>query len=103
MPAGLPMVRLDKLFPVSYQSLAHSPQPFNEKVTAHTLATAFHRKVWQALQQIPRGQTKSYQEIARAIGQPTAARDMARACAGNPVAVAIPCHRVVRLLALERT
>jgi AraC family transcriptional regulator, regulatory protein of adaptative response / methylated-DNA-[protein]-cysteine methyltransferase len=83
-------------------------------------ATAFQRKVWQALQQIPRGQTKSYQQIARAIGQPTAARAVARACAGNPVAVAIPCHRVVRgngqlagyrwglerklrLLALERT
>ena len=83
-------------------------------------ATAFQRKVWQALQQIPRGQTRSYQQIARAIGQPTAARAVARACAGNPVAVAIPCHRVVRgngqlagfrwglerkqwLLALERT
>jgi AraC family transcriptional regulator, regulatory protein of adaptative response / methylated-DNA-[protein]-cysteine methyltransferase len=59
-------------------------------------ATAFQRKVWQALQQIPRGQTRSYQEIARAIGQPTAARAVAKACAGNPVAVAIPCHRVVR-------
>jgi AraC family transcriptional regulator of adaptative response/methylated-DNA-[protein]-cysteine methyltransferase len=59
-------------------------------------ATVFQRKVWQALQQIPRGQTRSYQELARAIGQPTAARAVARACAGNPVAVAIPCHRVVR-------
>jgi AraC family transcriptional regulator of adaptative response/methylated-DNA-[protein]-cysteine methyltransferase len=59
-------------------------------------ATTFQRKVWQALQQIPQGQTRSYQEIARAIGQPTAARAVARACSGNPVAVAIPCHRVVR-------
>jgi AraC family transcriptional regulator of adaptative response/methylated-DNA-[protein]-cysteine methyltransferase len=59
-------------------------------------ATAFQRKVWQALQQIPRGQTRSYREIARAIGQPKAARAVARACAGNPIAVAIPCHRVVR-------
>jgi AraC family transcriptional regulator of adaptative response/methylated-DNA-[protein]-cysteine methyltransferase len=59
-------------------------------------ATAFQRKVWQALQQIPRGQTRSYQEIARAIGQPTAARAVARACASNRIAVAIPCHRVVR-------
>ncbi|HSL05146.1 MAG TPA: bifunctional DNA-binding transcriptional regulator/O6-methylguanine-DNA methyltransferase Ada [Nitrospiraceae bacterium] len=59
-------------------------------------ATAFQRKVWQALQQIPRGQTRSYQEVARVIGQPAAARAVARACAGNPVAVAIPCHRVVR-------
>jgi AraC family transcriptional regulator of adaptative response/methylated-DNA-[protein]-cysteine methyltransferase len=59
-------------------------------------ATAFQRKVWQALQQIPRGQTRSYREIARMIGQPSAARAVARVCAGNPVAVAIPCHRVVR-------
>ena len=59
-------------------------------------ATAFQRKVWQALQEIPRGQTRSYQEVARAIGQPTATRAVARACAGNPIAVAIPCHRVVR-------
>jgi AraC family transcriptional regulator of adaptative response/methylated-DNA-[protein]-cysteine methyltransferase len=59
-------------------------------------ATTFQRKVWQALQQIPRGQTRSYHELARAIGQPTAARAVARACAGNPVAIAIPCHRVVR-------
>ncbi len=59
-------------------------------------ATVFQRRVWQALQQIPRGQTRSYQQIARAIRQPTAARAVARACAGNPVAVAIPCHQVVR-------
>ena len=59
-------------------------------------ATVFQRKVWQALQQIPRGQTRSYQEIARAIGQPTAARAVARACATNRIAVAIPCHRAIR-------
>ena len=59
-------------------------------------ATTFQRKVWQALQQIPRGQTRAYREIARAIGQPTAARAVAKACAGNPVAMAIPCHRAVR-------
>lgn len=59
-------------------------------------ATAFQRKVWQALQQIPRGQTRSYQEIARSIGQPTAARAVAGACATNRIAVAVPCHRVVR-------
>lgn len=59
-------------------------------------ATLFQRKVWQALQQIPRGQTRSYREIAGMIGQPTAARAVARACATNPIAVVIPCHRVVR-------
>ena len=59
-------------------------------------ATAFQRLVWEQLQAIPRGETKSYGEVARAIGRPKAARAVARACASNPVAVAIPCHRVVR-------
>jgi AraC family transcriptional regulator of adaptative response/methylated-DNA-[protein]-cysteine methyltransferase len=58
-------------------------------------ATAFQRRVWTHLQSIPFGTTKSYVEVAKAIGQPTACRAVARACAGNPVAVAIPCHRVV--------
>jgi len=59
-------------------------------------ATAFQRRVWQALQRIPCGQTCSYSEIARKLGQPRAARAVARACATNPVSVVIPCHRVVR-------
>lgn len=59
-------------------------------------ATAFQRLVWDALQAIPYGATRSYREIARAVGRPTAARAVARACATNPVALAIPCHRVVR-------
>jgi AraC family transcriptional regulator of adaptative response/methylated-DNA-[protein]-cysteine methyltransferase len=59
-------------------------------------ATAFQRRVWEALQAIPRGETKSYGQIAAEIGHPKAARAVARACATNPVAVAIPCHRVVR-------
>jgi AraC family transcriptional regulator of adaptative response/methylated-DNA-[protein]-cysteine methyltransferase len=59
-------------------------------------ATAFQRQVWQALQAIPRGATKSYSKIAADIGHPKAARAVARACAANPVAVVIPCHRVVR-------
>jgi AraC family transcriptional regulator of adaptative response/methylated-DNA-[protein]-cysteine methyltransferase len=58
-------------------------------------ATAFQRRVWEELKAIPRGQTRSYGEIARRIGQPTAARAVARACATNPVALVIPCHRVV--------
>jgi AraC family transcriptional regulator, regulatory protein of adaptative response / methylated-DNA-[protein]-cysteine methyltransferase len=59
-------------------------------------ATAFQRRVWQALETIPRGTTKSYSAIAADIGSPKAVRAVARACATNPVAVAIPCHRVVR-------
>jgi len=59
-------------------------------------ATAFQRRVWKALQRIPCGSTRSYRDVARAIGQPAAARAVARACATNPIAVAIPCHRVIR-------
>ena len=59
-------------------------------------ATAFQQKVWETLQRIPRGETRSYTEIAREIGDPKAVRAVARACASNPVALAVPCHRVVR-------
>ena len=59
-------------------------------------ATAFQRRVWTCLQSIPFGATRSYSQVAKAIGQPSASRAVARACAANPVAVAIPCHRVVR-------
>jgi len=58
-------------------------------------ATAFQQRVWKALQQIPRGQTLSYSALARELGKPTAARAVAAACGANPVAVAVPCHRVV--------
>lgn len=59
------------------------------------LATAFQARVWQALREIPRGETRSYGEVARAIGRPTAARAVARACANNPTPLIVPCHRVV--------
>jgi AraC family transcriptional regulator of adaptative response/methylated-DNA-[protein]-cysteine methyltransferase len=59
--------------------------------------TAFQQRVWQALRQIPAGQTVSYAELAARLGMPRAARAVAGACAANPVAIAIPCHRVVRL------
>ena len=58
--------------------------------------TAFQRRVWQALQEIPPGQTATYADIARGIGAPGAVRAVAGACAANAIAVAIPCHRVVR-------
>ena len=59
-------------------------------------ATAFQRRVWEALTAIPYGSTRSYGDVAAAIGQPTAARAVARACATNPAALIIPCHRVIR-------
>ena len=59
-------------------------------------ATAFQARVWRALRKIPLGSTASYAEIARQIGAPRASRAVAGACAANPVALAVPCHRVVR-------
>lgn len=59
-------------------------------------ATAFQRQVWEQLRAIPYGQTHSYSEVAKAIGQQKAVRAVARACATNPVALVIPCHRVIR-------
>lgn len=59
-------------------------------------ATAFQQRVWKLLQTIPYGSTRSYGQIARALQRPHAARAVARACAANPVALIVPCHRVVR-------
>ena len=58
--------------------------------------TAFQAQVWRALQKIPPGQTATYTEIAAALGRPRAVRAVAQACAGNKLAVLVPCHRVVR-------
>ena len=69
---------------------SHTPLPLDIR------ATAFQRRVWQHLQSIPFGSTKSYAEVARDIGEPSATRAVARACASNRLALAIPCHRVVR-------
>jgi AraC family transcriptional regulator, regulatory protein of adaptative response / methylated-DNA-[protein]-cysteine methyltransferase len=57
--------------------------------------TVFQLRVWQALRQIPRGETRSYSEVARELGEPNATRAVARACATNRVALVVPCHRVV--------
>ncbi len=58
--------------------------------------TAFQRRVWSLLQKIPYGQTRTYSDIAKQLGEPKSARAVARACATNPVAVIVPCHRVLR-------
>jgi AraC family transcriptional regulator of adaptative response/methylated-DNA-[protein]-cysteine methyltransferase len=71
-------------------------QESNAALPLDIRATAFQRRVWTYLQSIPFGMTRSYGQVAKAIGQPSASRAVARACATNPVAVAIPCHRVVR-------
>jgi AraC family transcriptional regulator of adaptative response/methylated-DNA-[protein]-cysteine methyltransferase len=70
-------------------------QSLNSALPLDIQATAFQRRVWTYLQSIPFGETRSYSRVAREIGHPTAARAVARACATNRIAVAIPCHRVV--------
>jgi AraC family transcriptional regulator of adaptative response/methylated-DNA-[protein]-cysteine methyltransferase len=59
-------------------------------------ATAFQRRVWQELQKIPRGATRTYTQVARALGKPRSVRAVARACATNPASIVVPCHRVMR-------
>jgi AraC family transcriptional regulator of adaptative response/methylated-DNA-[protein]-cysteine methyltransferase len=66
-----------------------------EELPLDIRATAFQAQVWAALRDIPPGETRSYAEIARAVGRPKGARAVGRACANNPVAVIIPCHRAV--------
>jgi AraC family transcriptional regulator, regulatory protein of adaptative response / methylated-DNA-[protein]-cysteine methyltransferase len=71
-------------------------KPAQEELPLDLQATAFQRRVWQELQRIPRGTTRTYSQVARALGSPKAVRAVARACATNPVSVVVPCHRVVR-------
>jgi AraC family transcriptional regulator of adaptative response/methylated-DNA-[protein]-cysteine methyltransferase len=66
-----------------------------ERVPLDVAGSRFQRRVWDALRAIPRGHTLGYAEVAEALGAPKAARAVARACAANPVALAVPCHRVV--------
>lgn len=73
-----------------------SGHKLNRSLPLDIQATAFQKRVWTHLQSLPFGTTQSYGEVAKAIGQPNAARAVARACASNRIAVAIPCHRVVR-------
>jgi len=74
---------------------AMTDHPAAADIPLDVRATAFQARVWQALREIPRGETRSYAQLAEAIGQPTAVRAVARACATNPVAIAVPCHRVI--------
>jgi AraC family transcriptional regulator of adaptative response/methylated-DNA-[protein]-cysteine methyltransferase len=70
-------------------------RPEAETLPLDVHATAFRRRVWEALRRIPAGETRSYGQIAAAVGAPGAARAVGSACAANPVAIVVPCHRVV--------
>jgi AraC family transcriptional regulator of adaptative response/methylated-DNA-[protein]-cysteine methyltransferase len=80
---------------VAFVASQTGEHPLAAKFPLDVRATAFQHRVWKALRQIPRGQTRSYSEVARELGSPTAARAVAAACGANPIAVAVPCHRVV--------
>ena len=71
-------------------------EPSQRDIPLDVHGTAFQARVWDALVHIPRGETRSYSDVAESIGRPTAVRAVARACATNPVALVVPCHRVVR-------
>jgi AraC family transcriptional regulator of adaptative response/methylated-DNA-[protein]-cysteine methyltransferase len=66
------------------------------EVEVELVGTAFQKKVWDALMRIPRGETRSYAQLAAQLGQPDAARAVASACARNKLAIVVPCHRVIR-------
>ena len=68
----------------------------SKSISLDIRGTAFQQRVWQALREIPAGSTASYAEVAKRIGVPKSVRAVASACAANTIAVAIPCHRVVR-------
>jgi AraC family transcriptional regulator of adaptative response/methylated-DNA-[protein]-cysteine methyltransferase len=76
------------------QLLSGSAAPLN--IPLDLRGTAFQQMVWKELRRIPKGQTRSYTDVARAIGKPKAVRAVANACGSNPVAIVVPCHRVVQ-------
>jgi AraC family transcriptional regulator of adaptative response/methylated-DNA-[protein]-cysteine methyltransferase len=71
------------------------PRPDVSDLPIDVHATAFRRRVWEALRRIPAGETRSYGQVAAAIGAPKAARAVGAACGANPVAIVVPCHRVL--------
>lgn len=78
------------------RAVAEALRGLPARVSVELIGTAFQQRVWQALMRIPRGQTLSYAGLAQQLGQPNAARAVARACAQNRLAVVVPCHRVIR-------
>ncbi len=72
-----------------------SGRPPDLEVPLDVPASRFRRRVWEALRRVPRGETRTYGEVAASLGRPRAARAVGQACAANPVALLVPCHRVV--------
>jgi AraC family transcriptional regulator of adaptative response/methylated-DNA-[protein]-cysteine methyltransferase len=89
--------RDEGLMPALEKTLRHLEDPRTTlDLPLDLTGSVFQRRVWDALRQIPVGETASYLDIARQLGQPTAFRAVANACGANPLAVIVPCHRVLR-------
>lgn len=86
----------DEFLAPRLQAVADALAQKHGQVSVELIGTAFQQRVWAALMRIPAGETRSYAELATELGAPRAARAVARACAGNRVAVLVPCHRVIR-------
>jgi AraC family transcriptional regulator of adaptative response/methylated-DNA-[protein]-cysteine methyltransferase len=80
---------------VAFVSSQTTEHPLAATFPLDVRATAFQQRVWKALQEIPRGETRSYSELASQLGAPSSTRAVASACGANPVAVIVPCHRVI--------
>lgn len=86
----------DEFLAPRVRAVADALQGLSARVPLELIGTAFQQRVWQALMKIPRGETRSYAELADQLGLPRAARAVARACAQNRLAVMVPCHRIIR-------
>ncbi|GAB2663482.1 methylated-DNA--[protein]-cysteine S-methyltransferase [Arenimonas aestuarii] len=86
----------DQFLAPRVQAVADALAQRRGEVPVELVGTAFQQRVWDALMRIPSGETRSYAELANALGMPRGARAVARACASNRVAVLVPCHRVIR-------
>ena len=91
-----PVADSDQVIAATVKQVADSLAGKAHANSVELIGTAFQHKVWQALMTIPKGQTRSYAELAEQLGMPKAARAVARACASNKVAVLVPCHRIIR-------
>ncbi|MBU0522674.1 MAG: methylated-DNA--[protein]-cysteine S-methyltransferase [Gammaproteobacteria bacterium] len=96
-PGPPPPQRDEGLMPALEQTLRHLENPHIAlDLPLHLSGSVFQRRVWEVLRKIPVGETASYRDIAQRLGQPSASRAVANACGANPVAVIVPCHRVLR-------
>jgi len=86
----------DEFLAPRVRAVAQALSQGSGSVPVELVGTAFQQRVWEALMRIPAGETRSYAELAGALGMPRGARAVARACAGNRVAVLVPCHRIIR-------